>query len=88
MIGNIVLAVDPLGLALGIVMAFVGIATLVAREAVAQGLAREYSQRESPSWAPGFFQKRFGIRETRVMSVLLGAILIAVACWFVIGSAF
>lgn len=82
----LLLALDPFGLGIGIFLIIVSIASFVRRAEVAERLARSYAQRRSPSWAPSIFRKRFGPRETRIISVLLPALMAAVGCQQVIAA--
>ena len=80
------MAIEPVGFILGLVLIAAGIGNLVRREEVAKRLARAYEDQKSPSWFPKILSQRFGIRETRVVSVLVAILLLSVGCWFVIDA--
>ena len=80
------LAIDPLGLGLGLFLIITAAGSFIARERVAEQLARSYAQRSSPQWVPAIFSKRFGLRETRVLAVLVAALLVSVGCWFTVAA--
>lgn len=82
----LLMAADPLGLGLGIVMIAGGIGNFVARGEVAERLAGYYAGQRGPSWAPAIFRKRFGIRETRIIALLITALLSSVGCWFTVAA--
>ncbi len=72
------LALDPLPLVIGVFLTVMAIASFLRRAEVAERLARSYTQQPSPSWAPTILRKRFGIRETRVISLLISTLMLAV----------
>ncbi len=75
-----------LGLAIGVLLVVVAVISFMRREEVAERLARSYAQRPAPAWMPTILRKRFGIRETRVISIVLPLVMAGVGCQQIIAA--